>query len=133
VVPEPVIHVPRPLRRGGPWSAGPCGDLRGRAERAEFGLLDNNVTLSDLRAAFLKRCEQELRPATVVRYRTSLDQALGWLGVVKVRQLDVDGVLGFRERRLRQGVTPRTVNHDVIVLGAMLRWGVDKGLIGTHP
>ncbi len=108
-------------------------DLRGRAERGEFGLLDNDYPIAELRAAFLKRCEQELRPRTLDRYRASLDQVLGWLDVVKVRQLDTSSVLGFREHRLRQGVSPRTVNHDVTILGAMLRWGVDQSLIGTHP
>jgi integrase len=108
-------------------------DLRGRAERGEFGLLDNDYPVSQLRMAFLKRCEQELRPRTLDRYRASLDQVLGWLGVVKVRQIETAGVLGFREHRLLQGVSPRTVNHDVTILGAMLRWGVEQGLIGSHP
>jgi integrase len=108
-------------------------DLKGRAERAEYDLLDNDYPLADLRAAYVKRCGQELRPATVERYAASLDAVLGWLNVPKVRQIDATRFLAYREHRLATGLSPRTVNHDMTILGSMLRWGVKQKLIGSNP
>jgi integrase len=107
-------------------------ELRARAERGEYGLLDNDYPIADLRAAYLKRCEQELAPASTDRYRRGLDDVLGFLGLTKVRQIDAACVLAYREDRLR--VTgPATINHDVGVLRSMLEWGVGRKLIGSNP
>lgn len=38
----------------------------------------------------------------------------------------------YREWRL-VSAGPATVNHDLTILGAMLRWGVEKKLIGSNP
>jgi integrase len=107
-------------------------ELRARAEKAEFGLLDNDYPLADLRDAYLKRCAQELRPGTLTAYRTSIDIVPAGLGVQKVRQVDAAAVLASRERRLSE-VCPRTVNRDVDAFRFMLRWGVDRKLIGSDP
>lgn len=108
-------------------------DMRARAEKAEFNLLDNDYSLESLKSAYLKRCGQELRPRTLTRYTHSLAVILKGLGVPKVKQITMEKVLTFRDQRLLQGVSPRTVNHDVVVLGAMLRWGVEKNLINSNP
>jgi integrase/recombinase XerD len=108
-------------------------ELRARAERAEFNLLDNDYPLADLRSAFLKRAEQELRPATVERYQRGLNAVLDYLAVQKVSQLDVTRLLAYREHRLATGTSPRTINHDTVVLGAMLRWAAAQKLIGSNP
>jgi integrase len=107
-------------------------ELKARAERGQYGLLDNDYPLADLRAAYLKRCEQELAAGSADRYRRGLDDVLGFLGLVKVRQLDAACVLAYREERLRvKG--PATINHDVGVLRSMLEWGVRRKLIGSNP
>jgi integrase len=107
-------------------------DLRARAEKADFGLLDNDYPIADLKDAYLKRCKQELRPESVTRYEFTLDEILGWLGLQKVRQLDVARVLAYREHRLQQ-VCPGTVNIEVKTLTTMLSWGVRRKLIGSNP
>jgi integrase len=107
-------------------------ELRARAQRGEFGLLDNDYPIADLRAAYLKRCEQELAEGSTARYRRGLDDVLGFLGLAKVRQIDAACVLAYREDRLRvKG--PTTINHDVGVLQSMLEWGVRRKLIGSNP
>jgi integrase len=63
-----------------------------------------------------------------------LDAVLPALGVAKVSQVSVAAVLAYREKRLAQGRSPRTVNGEVGALSAMLNWGVDPGrLIGSNP
>src|SRR5579871_2359408 len=40
-------------------------DLKARAEKAEFGLLDNNYPLAELQQKYLTHCRQSLDPNTV--------------------------------------------------------------------
>jgi integrase len=107
-------------------------ELRARAERGEFNLLDNNYLLKDLKEAYLKKCAQELRASSASRYRECLDRVLGRIGVQKVGQLNVARVLDYREQRLREAC-PSTINLEVLLLGGMLAWGVKQGLIGSNP
>jgi integrase len=106
-------------------------ELRARAEKADFGLLDNDYPLAELRDRYLKRCRQEL-PKSERRYRNALRPILDWLGLSKVRQLRPGLVLDYREHRL-ESVCAGTVNHEVNVLSAMLNWGVSQRLIGSNP
>jgi integrase len=108
-------------------------DLRARAEKAEFGLLDNDYPIAELRERYLKRCKQE-RPRSVDRYRNALDHILAGLGLNKVRQLHPALVLDYRERRL-ETVCAGTVNYEVGALCTMLRWAASPAqrLIGSNP
>jgi integrase len=107
-------------------------ELRARAERAEFGLLDNDCPIADLRDKYLKRCEQELKAGSVRFYRHLLSGILDWMGVAKVSQLTTARVLAYRDHRLA-AVTPGMVNKNVDRLRAMLAWGVKHSLIGSNP
>jgi integrase len=107
--------------------------LRARADKAGYGLLDNDYPLADLRDAYLKSCDQELRPASVQRYRERLENVLTGIGVQKVSQLDLARVVAYRESRLKS-VSPGTVNAEINSLKFMLKWAVDPAfLIGSNP
>jgi integrase len=110
-------------------------DLRGRAERADFNLLDNNFPLADLKRQYLAHCRQTLEASTVRCYAHWLDTILAGLGVVKASQLSVDGVVAYREHRLAEGRSPRTINAEVGALSTMLTWNVEPPakLIGSNP
>ncbi len=109
-------------------------DLKARAEKAEFGLLDNNYPLAELQQKYLTHCRQSLDPNTVKCYEGWLKNIVPALGVIKVSQLTTDVVLAHRERRLAQGRSPRTVNAEVGALSTMLSWGVKPAkLIGSNP
>lgn len=107
--------------------------LRVRADRAEYGLMDNNVLLSEIREQWLRHCRQTLRPASVERYETNLDNIFNGLGVLRVSQITVDGVLTFRQNRLAAGRTPNTINKDVGALSTMLRWAKEHKIVGSNP
>jgi integrase len=110
-------------------------DLKARADKADFHLLDNNYPLADLRREYLAQCKQSLAPNTVRSYTDCLDNIVPALGVVKVSQVSEPGVLAYRERRLAEGLSPRTVNAEVGALSTMLTWGADRKvrLIGSNP
>jgi integrase len=108
-------------------------ELRSRAERGEYGLLDNDVPVKEIRKQYLRHCRQTLKPGTVRRYEYSLDAILPELPQ-RVSRFTVAAVVSYRERRLAAGVSPRTINMDVGALSTMLRWAVKPaGLIGHNP
>jgi integrase len=109
-------------------------DLKARADKADFGILDNGYPLEDLRRQYLAHCRQSLAQSTVRCYEDWLDTILPALGVAKVSQVSVPGVLSYREQRLHKGRSPRTVNAEVGALSTMLGWGVDPArVIGSNP
>ncbi len=109
-------------------------DLKAKADKGDFGILDNSCTLDDLRKHYLAHCRQSLDPSTVKCYAHWLDMILPALGVVKVSQLSTPGVVTYREQRLAKGRSPRTVNAEVGALNTMLAWAVDPArLVGSNP
>jgi integrase len=109
-------------------------ELRSRAHKADFDLLDNDYPLAQLKDEYLRHCKQALGEATEARYRRALEVILPRLPVTRACQLSVGLVLDFRKERLGDGVGPGTVNIEVAALNRLLRWGVDPArLIGSNP
>jgi len=107
-------------------------ELRARAERGEFGLLDNDVAVGDLKADYLRDCRQTKKPNTVERYEFNLAAILPHMPA-RVSLITIKAATAYRERRLIERVSPRTVNMDVGALSTMLEWGVTCGIIGSNP
>jgi len=107
--------------------------LQARADRADFGLLDNDYPLDGLKDEFLRHCRQTLKPSTFIRYATCLNNVLPRLSATRAAQINLDNVRSYRDERTAAGITPRTVNVEIIVLGTMLRWAVREGKIGVNP
>jgi integrase len=109
-------------------------ELRARAQKGDFGLLDNDYPLDKLREQYLRHCKQALGEASEGRYRQALDMILPRLPATRVSQVAVGIVLSYRQERLGEGTSPGTVNYEVAALSRMLRWGVDPGrLIESNP
>src|SRR5262249_14109958 len=106
-----------------------------RADKADFNLLDNDYPLSQLQEEFLRHCRQVLKPGTQERYAYCLRNILPHLAATRVSQVHPDAVRGYREQRLAEGASPRTVNMEVTVLGTMMRWAASpkEKKIGTNP
>ncbi len=109
-------------------------DLRAKADKADFGMVDNNVSLADLRDKFDRHCRLTLRPQTQQRYRRALDLILRRLSVTRVAQLSESVINEFREQRLLE-VATRTVNIDVTTLQIMLNWAAStrNAFIASNP
>jgi integrase len=109
-------------------------ELRARLNRGDYGLLekDRDYPLADLRRAYLRDCEQTLKPNTAIRYRRNLEAVWPDLPPM-VSQLGVEVINAHRERRLGLGISPGTINSDVSRLSGMLDWGVEWGLIEANP
>jgi integrase len=108
-------------------------ELRARADRADFGLLDNDYPLAELREQWLRHVKQAGKASTQARYVDGLDNILPRIGATRVCQVTLDNVLLFRQERLAEGTSPRTVKIDVGALNTMLRWARRFKLIGSNP
>jgi len=109
-------------------------ELRARANRGDFGLMDNNVPPDQLRRRrqYLRHCRQVNKAGTVRRYEYSFAAILPHVPK-RASLLTADVLLDYRERRLAEGLSPRTINIDVDTLSRMLHWAVKRQKIGSNP
>ncbi len=108
-------------------------ELRARAQRSDFGLVDNRHPVDRLKALFLKHCRQTLKRSTVDRYDQCFLQLMPHLPA-RVSQVNAGTMLAYRQQRLAAGVSPETVNKEVKVLGTMFKWAASEAvrLIGSN-
>ncbi len=114
-------------------------EMKARAERADFGLTDNDYRWDELKTEFLRWARQAVRNPH--EYEADLEKFEEYSPVRSIRQIGPDYVHGFREWRLsgghghghQRGVTPRTINRQVGTLKNMLNKAVEWQRIGTNP
>ena len=107
-------------------------ELRSRADRGELGLLDNRYPWADLKKDFIAWAKQNVRRWR--EYEADLNKFeefchIRCVSLVTPRQIDQ-----FREWRLVQGVTPRTINRQVGTIANMLGKGVHRfKVLASNP
>src|SRR5262245_14210851 len=72
-------------------------ELQARADRSDFGLLDNDCQLSELKDQCLRHCGQSLKPSTTERCTLCLDTILPRLSANRVSQIAVNNILTYRD------------------------------------
>lgn len=108
-------------------------ELRSRAQKAEYGILDNRYPIDRLRAEYLAHCRQTMKGSSADRAERALRAVLDRLKVVHVAGLTVPMLVDYRNGELRAGKSPGTINIQAGHLSTMLRWGVRNKLIGSNP
>jgi len=73
------------------------------------------------------------RPRTVERERTSLVRWVAALGHVRVDKITKPMITAFIEARLKDGLSPRSVNVDVIALRNVLKKAMNDGFLHALP
>lgn len=122
-------------------------DLKARADKQDFGIVDNAYPWDDLKAEFLRWAKQAVRSPG--DYRRDLQRLEKYMRVLSVRQITLDYAYGYREWRLAQTIVvrgkdgklrdtgklvcPRTVNKEVGTLRNMLAKGVAWKRIALNP
>lgn len=124
-------------------------DMRARADRADFGLVNNDCQWSELRKEYVAFITQTLR--TPDQNERDLNYFETFSEVRNIREIDQRLVVGYREWRLAGGgrklrkatpgkeqtpakkPSPRTVNREVGTLRHMLNLGVQWKRIGANP
>ncbi len=102
-------------------------DLKARADKADFGLIDNDYPYADLKSKFLKWVDQSLRRPD--EYKRHLRRFEEFNPVKNVRQITSQYAIEFRNQR---EAGPRTINLEVATLRNMLNKGVEWKLIGSN-
>jgi integrase len=82
---------------------------------------------------FISSGQGTKKPGTVQKERSTLAQWTEHLGGLRLDQVKRVHVNRFIERRMKAGLSPRTVNLDVIALRNVLKRAVDDGLILRLP
>jgi integrase len=124
-------------------------ELKARADRGDFGLLDNDCSWDELKAEFLRWARQSMKGKGAKQYESDLRRFESFLKVQSIRQLSPAVAMSYREFRLSQAVTvrtrkdnaaplsrkvcPRTVNREIGTIINMLNRGVAWGRIGSNP
>lgn len=75
----------------------------------------------------------ERRSNTQEKDARSLHKLLAHTGNIRVDRITPALLVGFQESRLREGVSPRTVNLDLISLRGLLKYAVKKGHLRVVP
>lgn len=73
------------------------------------------------------------KQSTVARERTSLEQWIKRLGHVRIDKITKPMLVAYIKDRIRDGVSTRTANLDVIVLRNVLKSALDEGLLSALP
>ena len=105
-------------------------ELKARANRADFDLLDNDYPWKELKAEYLRFKEQTTRNPR--DYREHLTFFEKYCRIGSLKQITPQYVLGFREARLAEGVSPKTINKQVGTLRNMLNMGVQWQRVGSN-
>lgn len=87
------------------------------------------VTVADLLEAWVAAQEDraDLRPGTVLNYRTKARHLVGGVGPARLDRLDLVTLCGYRDRRLRGEAAPESVSMELNVLRIAWRWGREVG------
>ena len=99
-------------------------ELRSRADCGELELLDNRYPWDDLKKDFLVWAKQNVRRWR--EYEADLNKFEEFSHVRCVSMVTPRLIDQFREWRLVQGVTPRTINRQVGTIANMLAKGVNR-------
>lgn len=89
--------------------------------------------LDELKDLYLADLQHRTGAKHVLNVGIRLRILLAWLGVERVRDVQVIDLMAFRTERLKAGRSVRTVNCTIGALKAMLNWAVAAGLIAENP
>ncbi len=112
-------------------------DLRARADKADFGMIDNDYPWAKLRDEFIAWAKQSVRDWE--QYARDLRRFESFAPLGAVRDIDEQRIYGYRKWRLDAGKSPRTVNREVGTINNLLNRGVawkriaENAIVGIKP
>jgi integrase len=89
--------------------------------------------LAEIRDRYLADLGTYAKPSQVTRIGCVTKKLIEAVGNARVRDLRIDAVLLYRQKRTKQGAAARTINLEVGGFKAMLTWATKAGLIGRNP
>jgi integrase len=99
----------------------------------DVGVVGRTPKFVDYATRYLEFIGTSKKPGTVDKERSTLGLWTEHLGQLRVNQIKRVHVNRFVEKRLKEGMSARTANLDVISLRNVLKRAVDEGLIQRLP
>ena len=89
------------------------------------------VTVEDLLRVWVAERARDpaLSPVTKHNYNKLSASPIRWLGALPLTKLDQAALEGFRNARLGEGRSPRTVRHELKVVRLAWRWAIGRELV----
>ena len=109
--------------------------LKEKLANSRSGIVERKQVpvFSAFSAEFLDRVKPELEATSWLRYEVSLRALKEWFDKQCLNEIAADGIERFKEARLKQGLSPSTVNRDLACLRRILSFAVQTDVIGTTP
>ena len=73
------------------------------------------------------------KPGTIQNEKQALERWKMHLGDIRVDRIKTPMIATYKDKRLRKGLSPRTVNLDIIALRNVLKWAVEDGHLCDMP
>lgn len=73
------------------------------------------------------------KPGTIQNEKQALERWKAHLGDIRVDRIQTPMIAAYKDKRLRKGLSPRTVNLDIIALRNVLKWAVEDGHLRDMP
>ena len=102
----------------------------------QLPILERTPKFSDYAAhylAFISSGQGTKKPGTIQKEKSLLARWADYLGQLRIGQIKRIHVNRFIEARLKEDVSPRTINLDVIALRVVLKRALEDGLIQRLP
>ncbi len=112
-----------------------AAEIRTRDLEANGLLVEEGMErrLSEIQERYLQELASYAKPAHQRRIAHVTAKVIAALGDIAVRDLRLDGVLVYRQRRVKQGKAARTCNLEVGGFRSMLAWATKVGIIPRNP
>jgi len=107
-----------------------------KRDRAKAGLaseLGQDTLIAHLASEYVAELATRTTPKHVGLTERQLSKLPGILHARQVRDLRPEAYEHYRQRQLRQGLAPATVNSGLVALNGMLRWAVATRRIAENP
>lgn len=91
------------------------------------------VALAEACKAALRDRQADLQPATLQRYTEGLAHLQRLAPSTVQEALTTDAVKEFRSKRIEEGAARETVNNDLVAVGVLATFALDKGWIAKRP
>lgn len=105
-------------------------DLEKAGMSSELGL---DMSIEEVAEHYLKDLARRAKPHSVWSYRRAVTRIRTDLGITTVRDITKLAILRWRDSRIEEGASHKTVNTEVGALKAALAFAVQIGLLGMHP
>ena len=103
------------------------------------GFIKKDIDLLNLKDAYLRYSKNNKAPRTYVRDGQALNAFFTISGIDNLSDLTPTAIEQYKSKRRKTGIGGRkppgktTINLEIIMVKALLNWGIDQGMVSENP